>query len=117
MVVRSQATLWFMSLVAERPPKFAVGFNPRSAIPPNHLVAERRSNHRHTISDPFHSRRCPPPSIVAPRRIIPVSSFRRGGWVETHGDHPMSLRDGRHLDHERDSIILNSQLVVNYSAA
>ncbi len=64
----------FMSLVAERPPKVAVGFNPRSAIPPNHLVAERRSNHRHTISDQFHSRRCPPPSIVAPRRIIPVSS-------------------------------------------
>ena len=31
----------FLSLVAERPPKVAVGFNPRSAITPNHLVAER----------------------------------------------------------------------------
>ena len=43
------ATLWFLSLVAERPSKVAVGFHPRSAIPPNHLVAERRWNHRHTI--------------------------------------------------------------------
>ena len=81
--------------VAERPPKVTVGFHPRSAIPPNHLVSERRSKHRHTISDQFPSRRCPPPSIVAPRRIIPVSSLQRGGWVETHGDHQMSLRDER----------------------
>ena len=40
----------FWSLVAERPPKVAVGFHPRSAITPNDLVAERRWNHRHTIS-------------------------------------------------------------------
>ncbi len=43
---------WFLSLVAERPPKVAVGFNPRSAIPPNHLVAERRWNHRDTLGRP-----------------------------------------------------------------
>ena len=42
MVVISQATPWYLSLVAERPPKVAVGFNPRSAITANHLVAERR---------------------------------------------------------------------------
>ena len=34
----------FLALVAERPPKVAVGFHPRSAIPPNDLVAERRWN-------------------------------------------------------------------------
>ena len=43
----------FWSLVAERPPKVAVGFHPRSAIPPNHLVAERRLNHRHTLGRPM----------------------------------------------------------------
>ena len=64
----------FLALVAERPPKVAVGLNPRSAITPSHLVAERRWNPLRAIGDPFHSRRCPPLSIVAPRRIIPVSS-------------------------------------------
>ena len=39
----------FLVLVAERPPTVTVGFNPRSAITPNPLVAERRWNHRHDI--------------------------------------------------------------------
>ena len=30
---------WFLPLVAERPAKVAVGFNPRSASTPNHLVS------------------------------------------------------------------------------
>jgi len=47
----------FLALVAKRPPKVAVGFNPRSAIPPSHLVAERRWNPLRAIGDPFHSRR------------------------------------------------------------
>ena len=47
----------FLALVAERPPKVAVGFNPRSAITPNHLVAERRLNSLRAIGDQFHSRR------------------------------------------------------------
>ena len=68
----------FMALIAERPPKVAVGFHPRSAITPNHLVAERRLNPLRAIGNPFHSRRCPPPSIVAPRRIMPVSSPSEG---------------------------------------
>ena len=41
----------FLALVAERPPKVAVGFNPRSAITPNHLVAERRWNPLRAIGD------------------------------------------------------------------
>ena len=47
----------FLALVAERPPKVAVGFNPRSAITPNNLVAERRWNPLRAIGDQFHSRR------------------------------------------------------------
>ena len=54
---RGRLTHWLLSLVAERPPKVAVGFNPRSAIPPNHLVAERRLNPLRATGDPFHSRR------------------------------------------------------------
>src|SRR2546426_12536222 len=76
-------TLWFLALVAERPPKVAVGFHPRSAIPPNHLVAERRWNHRHAIGRPRDAcRRLP----TSPRRTLRASSLRRSGWVETHGD-------------------------------
>ena len=94
-------THWFLSLVAERPPKVAVSFHPRSSIPPNNLVAERRSPHRHTISDQFPSRRCHPrlQSSLRDESFL-CHPLRRGGWVETHGDHQMSLRDGRHLDRE-----------------
>ena len=40
----------FFSLVAERPPKVVVGFNPRSAIASNNLVAERRLNGQGQVS-------------------------------------------------------------------
>ena len=89
-----------MSLVAERPPKVAVGFNPAAAAEPSRQTISSRSDDR----------------TIATRSAINVlhadaprlqSSFRdesflchRHPWVETHGDHQMSRRDGRHLDRE-----------------
>jgi hypothetical protein len=83
---------WFLSIVAERPPKVAVGFNPRSAITPNNLVAERRLNHRHTIGHQVHSRRSPRIPSSLRDESFPRHRHPR---VETHGYHQMSLRDWR----------------------
>ncbi len=70
----------FLSLVAERPPKVAVGFNPRWAITPNHLVAERRLNHRHTIGRPMDVCRrlhtFPRRSTTNDSRVIPIRGLK-----------------------------------------
>ena len=80
----------FGVLVAERPPKVAVGFNPRLPIAQTDFVAERRLNHRHAIGRQLDA--SDRPTIQSSLRDERVARHPNP-WVETHGYHRMSLRD------------------------
>ena len=84
----------FLALVAERPPKVAVGFNPRSAIPPT--LSSRSDDGILSARSAIHFIRAADPRFPSSLRD---ESFRchRPPWVETHGYRQMSLRDGRRL--------------------
>ena len=98
----SSATLSFLSLVAARPPKVAVGFNPRSAITTGNLVAERRLYHRHAFGRPmdachrprFNRRSATHRSrIFAIRALKPTATISRrsatGGISDSNSDAAM----------------------------